>query len=414
MNVLILTPDAVGSTLLQRVLTIYMQFHNFGRPVINLHELTNGLACYYSPEFNQEIVSKHALKEWGYYQTLEEVVGMLNRVDHYKTSRLAHYHLVRRGDSIEQQIPFYRYLNENFYIIACRRENVFEHALSMTLNTVTKKLNVYDVYEKMETFFDIYKSGVALDVTVFEYQLDAYKNYLVWSQQYFDIGSYFRYEQDIPRLEEYVLNLPIFSNQTKLQTWKGKFGLNFNEWNQMHYVRSDFNALLAINDKLTEKLMSLIPNMVEDYQQHAPDPSPPVFSASDISALPKEAIAPWAQGFVRREGLIAFMDAKQRHSLDSYKEGYSRAQTTIDQMVKLGIIPSGPPIKKQTLGEKNQIITNFDNLVEVYNRWVSANPGIGNPIDNTVIQHQISVESNFWWSIINANEATLALPPNLP
>jgi hypothetical protein len=39
MNILILTPDAVGSTLLQRVLTMYMQFHEFDRPVINLHEL---------------------------------------------------------------------------------------------------------------------------------------------------------------------------------------------------------------------------------------------------------------------------------------------------------------------------------------------------------------------------------------
>ena len=67
MNVLILTPDAVGSTLLQRMLTIYMQFHQFDRPTINLHELTNGLAKYYSPEFNQELVGKRALANWGYH-----------------------------------------------------------------------------------------------------------------------------------------------------------------------------------------------------------------------------------------------------------------------------------------------------------------------------------------------------------
>ena len=117
MNVLILTPDAVGSTLLQRMLTIYMQFHNFDRPVINLHELTNGLARYYSPDFNQELVGKKAVKSWGYHQSLPQVTEMLSSVDHYKTSRLAHYHLVRRGDSVAQQIPFYNYLNENFFII---------------------------------------------------------------------------------------------------------------------------------------------------------------------------------------------------------------------------------------------------------------------------------------------------------
>lgn len=255
MNVVILTPDAVGSTLLQRMLTIYMQFHDFGRPVINLHELTNGLARYYSPEFNQELVSKHTLKNWGYHQSLEQVVEMLSSVDHYKTSRLAHYHIVRRGDTIEQQIPFYHYLNENFYIIACQRENVFEHAVSMTLSTVTKKLNVYDVYEKMETFFEIYKFGVILDATVFESRLDAYKNYITWSQQYFDVGSYFRYEQDVPNLEQYILNLPIFSKHNKLLTWKQKFGLSFNDWNQMHYIRSDFGALSLTPDQITKKML---------------------------------------------------------------------------------------------------------------------------------------------------------------
>lgn len=65
MNVLILTPDAVGSTLLQRLITIYMQFYEFDRPVINLHELTNGLEVYFSADFNQPIVSKRRVEKWG-------------------------------------------------------------------------------------------------------------------------------------------------------------------------------------------------------------------------------------------------------------------------------------------------------------------------------------------------------------
>ena len=58
MNVLILTPDAVGSTLLQRLITIYMQFHQYDQPVINLHELTNGLVKYYNPTFDQDVLGK--------------------------------------------------------------------------------------------------------------------------------------------------------------------------------------------------------------------------------------------------------------------------------------------------------------------------------------------------------------------
>jgi hypothetical protein len=65
MNVLILTPDRVGSTLLQRLITIYMQFHEYDRPVINLHELTNGIIKYYSPVFNDEVLGKGVGDEWG-------------------------------------------------------------------------------------------------------------------------------------------------------------------------------------------------------------------------------------------------------------------------------------------------------------------------------------------------------------
>ena len=59
MNVLILTPDAVGSTLLQRLITIYMQFHQYDKPVINLHELTNGLTRYFNNHFDQDVLGAH-------------------------------------------------------------------------------------------------------------------------------------------------------------------------------------------------------------------------------------------------------------------------------------------------------------------------------------------------------------------
>jgi len=410
MNVLILTPDAVGSTLLQRMLTIYMQFHAFGRPVINLHELTNGLARYYSPEFNQELVSKHALKEWGYHQSLAQVTEMLSSVDHYKTSRLAHYHIVRRGDSVAEQIPFYNYLNENFFVIACRRENVFEHALSMTLSTVTKKLNVYDVYEKVDTFYDMYKSGINLDATVFERQLTAYKNYLTWSEQYFDIGSYFHYEKDIPRLEQYILNLPVFAAQATQITWDQNFGHSFNDWNQMHYIRSNPSALSCLPAQAVEKLLLTL-DPVEDYQQHSQPDMPPVYSAADLAALPEHVVNTWTRDVISRTGIVPFLDLQKQQKLAPYESGYAMAKATIDQMISLGIMVSGPPIKKQTLDDKHQIIKNFDQLITVYNQWIDHNPGIGEPIDSDKIQSQISTESDFWNSIMNSKDSVPALPP---
>ena len=411
MNVLILTPDAVGSTLLQRMLTIYMQFHNFGRPVINLHELTNGLARYYSPEFNQELVSKHALEKWGYHQSLEQVTEMLSSVDHYKTSRLAHYHLVRRGDSVAEQIPFYNYLNRNFFIIACRRENVFEHAVSMTLSTVTKKLNVYDVYEKIDTFYDLYKSGINLNTAVFERQLTAYKNYMAWSEQYFDIGAYFHYEKDIPRLEQYILSLPVFAAQAQQVTWDQNFGHSFNDWNQMHYIRSDPGALSCLPSQAKEKLLLAIPDPVADYQQHSPPEMPAVHSAADLAALPEHVVNTWARDVIGRTGVVPFLDSAHQQKLAPYQSGYTLAKNTIDQMVRLGIMVNGPPIKKQTMHDKHQMIKNFDELVEVYNRWIEQNPGVGQPVDHSTVQTQISKESDFWYSIMNSKDSAPALPP---
>ena len=167
MNILILTPDRVGSTLLQRVLTVYMLRKSFNKPVINLHELTNGLEKYYNNTLAQEVLGKPHGPNWGYYQTLAEIETLLRSVDHYKTSRLARYHIVNRKDTIAEQIKFYEYLNENFFIISCRRENLFEHALSWGIQAHSKRLNVYDTEEKINIFYDIYKNGITISEIAF-------------------------------------------------------------------------------------------------------------------------------------------------------------------------------------------------------------------------------------------------------
>ena len=411
MNVLILTPDAVGSTLLQRTITIYMQFHEFDRPTINLHELTNGLSTYYSPEFNRELIGKKHAK-WGYHQSLQEIAELLDTVDHYKTSRLAHYHIKQRGDSVEQQIPFYKYINENFYIIACRRANVFEHGISMTLNKITKKLNVYDAYEKIDTFYEIYKSGVTLDPLAFVMQLNAYKQYIQWSSQHFDVGTYFNYEQDVPRLEQFILDLPIFSSQSNKITWQKNFGISFNSWNQMHYVRSDINSLPMDSNYTANKLIQSGPDQVKDYQQHAPAHWPAVYSSTDIDNLPAAVKQQWTQDIVSREGIISVLSQETQQCLEPYKTGYALAQKTINQMIDLGIIINGPPIKKQTLTEKRKIIKNFDALVEVYNKWASSNTDIASPMTDQTFEDHTQTEDQFWKSIITPGNTQLVAPPS--
>jgi hypothetical protein len=405
MNVLILTPDAVGSTLLQRMLTIYMQFHQFNRPVINLHELTNGLEKYYSPEFNQELVSKHVLQNWGYHQSLKEVIELLSSVGHYKTSRLAHHHIHMRGDTIEQQIPFYNYLNENFYVISCRRANVFEHALSMALNHVTKTLNVYSAHEKIDTFYEMYHSGITLDTNAFVNQLNAYCQYIKWSEQYFNISSYFNYEQDVPRIEEYILNLPVFAGQPEKITWNKNFGISFNSWNKMHYASSDINQIINRQQHVRDLLQSK--DNAEEKKYHTISA---VGNIRNLARLAKDQ-TPVDTGInsdielFKNTSTELFLEGARRQYFLDHKNNYNRATHTIDQMINLGIIVSGPPIKKQTLSEKRKIIKNFDQLLETYNLWAEKNSDMCSPMFDNDIAARSSEESNFWHNFESTNIA---------
>ena len=414
MNVLILTPDAVGSTLLQRLITIYMQFHTYDRPVINLHELTNGLVKYYNPTFDQEVLGKKDGK-WGYHQSLEQIVELLSATEHYKTSRLAHYHIKNRQDPIEQQIPFYQYLNENFYVISCRRHNVFEHALSWCLSKITKKLNVYTSNEKITSFFDLYKTGIDIDPNSLIQTLNSYRDYLKWCDDHFNVASYFYYDEHLPQIEKYILGLPIFAQQSQLLTWKDTFDMEFDTWNRCHYIQSDLGTLaLTQPEKFaqldnTNFLTSDEITFLNNYQTVA-DPSwPTVGSMADYKNLPEHIRLEVEQqhhvpvpvvsdnptrSIVAPQVLPSLLPAEHQEFLAQHNQTYQKTLTDISTMVDSGIMISAPPIKKQTLSEKKHIIKNYAHLLAVYNQWITANPEVGLPIDDSILEKFACLEQS--------------------
>lgn len=410
MNVLILTPDAVGSTLLQRLLTIYMQFHDFDRPVINLHELTNGLEKYWSPDFGCEIVSKSRVQNWGYYQTLQQIVEILGSVDHYKTSRLAHYHIRNRRDTIAEQIPFYRYLDENFFVIACRRANVFEHAVSMTLNRITKRLNVYDHKDKIDTFLDLYVNKVSLDLQALTDQLDAYKSYMSWASDHFNISSFFHYEQQVPEIEKYILGLPVFARFKQTVTWQDKFDMSFNDWNRCHRIPSDIGAV-ALSDH--SSLMQLSCDhktqnpdvLTERYKKDAFPEWPSIQDSHDYQNLPAEIKQQFLQ--ISYPEMADYLPQAITQFYQAHRHNYQRARAAIDVMQKLDIIISSPPIKKQSFEEKIHMIKNWRECLDIYNEWIDRNPGIGTTLSEKDFAHQMIIERDFWHA--NARLATEAL-----
>ena len=371
MNVLILTPDRVGSTLLQRLLTVYMLRKEFGQPVINLHELTNGLERYYNPVLGREVLGKPKGTDWGYFQSLPKVIDLLKSVDHFKTSRLAHYHLVNRKDPIAEQIEFYQYLNENFFIISCRRENLLEHVLSWGIQAHSKKLNVYSAQEKISTFDQIYKQGITIPrETIFNY-LNKYKDYIAWSDQYFNVQSYFEYDSYIHNMEDYILNLPFMQDSTD-NSWNDMFGQSFDKWNACHRMLP--NIKLLEDSRETQKEISFIPAPVAAGH----------WAKLRGNSWPKTVIEYEANKesypvAVREEIKKVYGEVTIKVTDNEYKflqnnlTNYVDINSQLQQLVVDGFLVTNVPVKLQSLQEKKSIIKNFDQCIFWYNEWVRLN-----------------------------------------
>lgn len=368
MNVLILTPDRVGSTLLQRLITVYMQSHTYNRPVINLHELTNGLMKYYSPLFNQEVLGKPTDRPWGYYQTLDEITEHLHSTDHYKTTRLAHYHIMNRQDSMADQVPFYQYLNDNFFIISAQRKNLLEHALSWGIQGHSKKLNVYTHQEKIDTFAGIYQNKITVDVNVMINYLNKYVNYLQWVNNHFTVNSYFEYETHLPKIEEYILGLDIFGGQPT-KSWNDTFGIEFQDWNRCHYLASDISGISA--------------------QLPAPGNLQITFDSTD--QLDSIDLAP----VITKNEILNSLSTGDKQFLQQHTSNYINSYKAIDELVQHKILVTGVPIKLQTMMEKRKLIKNFDQCVEAYNQWVKENR-VGDLYTDADIKKITVNEINSW------------------
>jgi len=348
MNILVLTPDRVGSSLLQKYITMTMQMYDYGKPVINLHEITNGIEKYYSSTYNRDVVGKPdpdiwgSANEWGYYQTLEEVTNLLDSVDHYKVSRLAQYHLINRKDKLEDLLKFYQYINDNFYIISARRENLFEHALSWCVVAFTKELNIYDHQMKMKTFEPLYKKKITVDQTVFETYLDKYLTYLEWVDSHFRINSVFNYEKDIHNLEQYVNGLDIFPDDQPIKTWKEHYGISWKDWNSCHYLISDTSDFSkSISTDAPVKLL-----------EQSTNTAPPRVSMDIEKLMNRTSLSTANQEFLK-------------DNIQNYLKGY----VDVGKLVSNRTLIHGMPIKLQTLAEKAIMVKNFEECIETYNKW---------------------------------------------
>jgi len=370
MNVLILTPDRVGSTLLQRTLTVYMLRREFNKPVINLHELTNGLRKYYNTTLNQEVLGKPGdFSKWGYYQTLDQITDLLKSVDHYITSRLAHYHILNRKDTLNDQLKFYEYLNENFFVISCRRENVFEHGLSWIIQSASKKLNVYSAIEKVDTFYDVYSNGITAPKIGFVKYLNQYKEYVEWVDRYFNVQSYFHYEQSINNLEEYILSLDFMKRENN--KWENMFDISFDDWNKCHKILPDLK--LYENENTYNKQLEIPSNLLfsrKSSEKYLLGVSTPQLLKNSSSE--QEADQKTGNSIIEHQtaSVPAFFPNEETYNfIQNNIVPYINTENQLSQLVKDGFLITGIPIKLQTFAEKKKIIKNYDECLIWFNEW---------------------------------------------
>lgn len=230
MNILILTPDGVGSTILQRLLT--MTLHLESVKVINTHELTNGLIL------KDGVVSKDfGLK---YSQKLQEIIELIKQSDKNTqiVSRLAKYHLDARQDNIQSQKKFFNFLN-SFYEkkIMCIRNNIFEYALSWSIRERSGVLNVYDRQDKRSVM-----KVSEVDEDFFLKKCNEYVNYIYWIQDNFPYIKQVSYEDMITNSDSTIEKITGYKD-----TFNNNFGTNLSFLLKMEY--DYFSTLITKNNK---------------------------------------------------------------------------------------------------------------------------------------------------------------------
>jgi len=357
-NILLLTPERTGNTLLHRLLTIYMNQKSFDKPVINIHELVNGLETYYNTTFNLETLKKTPFRR---FDKLSDIANQIKSVDHYVTVNLAQYHIEQRQDSLENQLSFYEFLNENFYIIGCRRDNLFEYALSSILKTFSLYGNTFYPLDKVVRYQQYNQTPITVDRPALYRFLDRYKAHIDWSEKYFDIRCYFDYDKHIDNIEDFILSLDFMKNGN---TWEDMFGISWPDWNACHRLIPNLVLHKKEQNENTKTITFASPRLaIESSMNNV------LTVKSECNML--QNYYP-ADSIIQQIGSITITENEYRflgENLIKYKHAFDKIQTLIDD----GMLSEGVPMKLQSLGEKQKIIKNFEQCLEWYNEWVTTN-----------------------------------------
>ena len=314
-NYLILTPDGVGSTYLQRVLTVYL--NSAGLDYWNTHELLNGL----------DLLDGNLYKDFnlGYSQTVPEICELLQSTNNSLVSRIAQYHITNRltENKKEDYQQFYYACNKKFdKIFYCTRDP-FEYALSWSIRRNTNVLNVYSVKERINIHGEDIKQ--TLNLEYFNRKLEQYSNYEYWAEDNFNITRAVNYDDNHRDADSMMKKLTGLDHNVE-----DRFGISLQDYSTVRYMTSMY---------------------------------------------------------------IQTKDKKYLCNKDQ-AAGATQLKKFIQSLVP-NKLPNEIPVKMNTMQDKQKRVVNFDDAVEVYNKWTTTTNS-HMPISQEDIAQRISTESKIY------------------
>ena len=313
-NYLILTPDGVGSTYLQRVLTVYLQ--SAGLDYWNTHELLNGLG----------LSEGNLYKDWSfqYLQTIPEICSLLESTSNSLVSRIAQYHITNRltENRKEDYQQLYDVCNKKFANIFYCTRDPFEYALSWSIRNNTDTLNVYSIKERISVHGEDVKQTV--DLGYFNQKLEQYSAYEYWAEDNFNITRAVNYDNNHRDVDSMMKELTGLDHNVE-----DRFGISLQDYSTVRYMTSMY---MQSKDK---------------------------------------------KYLFNKNKTIGVMELKK----------------FIERLVSK--LPSQIPVKMNTMQDKQKRVTNFDDAVEVYNKWTTTTNS-HMPISQQDIAQRIETESKIY------------------
>ena len=235
MNYLILTPDGVGSTILQRLLTIALSLEKV--PVVNTHELTNGIELTKTNSILKKLPQT-------YLQDLKTIENILLQCDKKLdiVSRLAKYHMDARQDQQKNADEFYKFCNKFFKRrIICLRKNIFEYAMSWSIREQSGVLNIYKREDRKKVL-----SVTKVDEDYFLKKCQEYVQYITWTENNFSVTDKVYYEDLITNTDTVIDKLTGYSKTFEKTLNSPLFKVLQTEYNFINNIPLDKKTIIPL------------------------------------------------------------------------------------------------------------------------------------------------------------------------